>query len=706
MIALALLSLLACTSGKDGGGGGGSGGADDSGDVQQPVEVPADHVWIFVMDGVRDTESIAGSGDPDAEEPALQRLVDRAVVVPVLENKDATTTEAAHRTMVTGRRQPVSNYPWYEERAYQRALSPTIFEEAAAQIEGAGAIVTGNTVFMDSQGTSLYPDHPGHGVTLETSDQDMSEGADDYVMNQLVLNIDADTRVGLINLHAADRAGHGHRWEAYTEDIGKDLQYIEQFEADQEGRNTYLVLADHGRHLDPNWDGHGDGCAGCRASWLLAWGHGIDPDLDQVEQIYELADVAPTVAHLLGIELPGGRGRPISEVLRFPPDPRNDLVDPDLAVAGGTVHLVAQHLPGGEGDLSRGGLVYRRSTDGGATWHEEWFGLSDTGHDTPESPQVVAVGDVVLRAWRAYDRDALNWQIMGQSSQDGGQTWSAAEVLDGAVHHVATPGFALDPVSGRALALQSDQDDASTDGSSNFIRVDGALDTAPVTWSSEDTTALILTPSQRVHMPTEIEGRVLDGRFAASFVAVEGDDYELDNDNREVFLAVMDSLDAVPAITQVTDDDDVSYWPSLLLDGSGGFIAWSSLPRADGARWQVELASSGDLRDWSDPVVVQTDRDAWHPSLADTPDGPVLAWVEVDGGVHSVWAARVEGAADGTTPTLGAAVQLAEVDGMIEKLSLAANPDGSLLIAWHQGAASAHDLRLLQLSADLSVTGP
>ncbi|RME24474.1 MAG: hypothetical protein D6798_11185, partial [Deltaproteobacteria bacterium] len=672
---LSLLSLPSCTADTDGGATGPAGDPDSGGGdggAEEPVAVPTDHVWIFVMDGVRATESIAGSGDPDAEEAALQRLVDRAVVVPVLENKDATTTEAAHRTMVTGRRQPVSNFPWYEEREWQRALTPTIFEEAVAQIEGAGAIVTGNTVFMDSQGTSLYPDHAGHGVPLETADENMSEGADDFVMNQLVLHIDADTRVGLINLHSADRAGHGHRWEAYTEDIADDLRYIQQFEAEQEGRNTYLVLADHGRHLDPDWSGHGDGCAGCRASWLLAWGHGIDPDLDQVSQVYELADVAPTVAHLLGIELPGGRGRPISEILHFPPDPRSsDFVDPDIAVDGDTIHLVAEHLPGGEGELARGGLVYRRSSDGGATWDEEWFGLSGGGWDTPESPQVVAAGDVVLRAWRAYSRDALNWQILGQASLDGGQTWSSIEVLDSAVHHVATPGFALDPVSGRALALYSDQDDASTDGSSNFVRVDGALDTAPVTWSSDLTTTLILTPSQRVHMPTEIEGHIHNGRFAASFVAVEGDDYELDNENREVFVAVMDSLDGVPAITQVTDDEDVSYWPSLAMDGTGGWLAWSSLPRTEGGRWRVEVATSGNLRDWSEPLVVETDRDAWRPSLVATPDGAVLAWVEVQGTSHSVWAARVEGEADGSVPTLGRPVELGAVDGMIEGLSLA-----------------------------------
>ncbi len=718
--------LLACTSTDPGPAPGDVGVDDDSGtspttpDIGRPdvgtwpgggVQPPADHVWIFVFDGIRASESTEGDGsDPDAERAALQVLIDRSVLIPVLENRDATTTEAAHRTMVSGRRQPVSNFPWYEERRLQRGLFPTMFEEVAAQLVPGDSIVTGNTVFMDSQGSSLYPQHAGTGIPLEATDIEMAEGSDGRVMEQLAKVLTDDVRVTLVNLHHADKAAHSHKWEEYLNDIKLSLDHVLEFaDTRTDSNDTFIAISDHGRHPDPDWNDHGDGCEGCRSSWMMAWGHGIDVEKGVVTDSYEMADVAPTVAHLLGIDLPSARGRVISEVLLQPPPSRDDaLVDPSLVVTpGGVIHLLAEHLPGGSDGFEHGGLVYRRSDDGGATWTEEVFAQDDGVLSTPEEPQLLSVGDIMVRQWRMYSREELNWQIMGQTSQDAGLTWSPAQTLDNAVHHVANPGAAFDVGTTVAASMHSDQDDARTDGPSRFWLVAGRASATPVTWSKRMLDPDYRTESGSVHMPTAFDTATRNGAFVTVFAAVEGADYDEDNENREIFLARIDDLDSQAVIHQATDERDMSYWPDILLDGSGdgGWLAWSrmGIDDPDQRPWEVRVATSADLESWGEPLQITGDGVAWRPTLIATRSGPVLSWIEVEGTQHTAWLARLSGPADGTRPSLGPPLQLAQEDAMIERVALAVDEDGSLLASWHSSAhGRVPELSLVRVAADLS----
>lgn len=93
--------------------------------------------------------------------------------------------------------------------------------------------------------------------------------------------------------------------------------------------STYLVVTtDHGRDDVPDpaqwWDhgkcrhsGGGQLCSGCRRAFAVVVGPGVRPAV--VKGGYTHADLAPTLARLLGLELPSASGRPIAEALPTAP---------------------------------------------------------------------------------------------------------------------------------------------------------------------------------------------------------------------------------------------------------------------------------------------------------------------------------------------------------------------------------------------------
>jgi hypothetical protein len=74
-----------------------------------------------------------------------------------------------------------------------------------------------------------------------------------------------------------------------------------------------LITNDHGRHTT-NFQGHGDGCNGCRQIEFLAIGPGIRTGL--ISTIPRTTpDIAPTLARLLGAEAQFSSGEIMSEIL-------------------------------------------------------------------------------------------------------------------------------------------------------------------------------------------------------------------------------------------------------------------------------------------------------------------------------------------------------------------------------------------------------
>lgn len=131
--------------------------------------------------------------------------------------------------------------------------------------------------------------------------------------------------VFFLHLLGLDTNGHGFRpmSEEYLnniklvdEGVKEMVSLIEDF-YQNDGRTSYIFTADHGMN---NRGGHGDGHPDCTRTPIIAWGAGVREPVksglghdefsapwglseQQRDDIHQ-ADIAPLMAHLVGINLP------------------------------------------------------------------------------------------------------------------------------------------------------------------------------------------------------------------------------------------------------------------------------------------------------------------------------------------------------------------------------------------------------------------
>ncbi len=131
-------------------------------------------------------------------------------------------------------------------------------------------------------------------------------------------------RLVLVSLKEPDASAHTGDWSAYLASLASSDAYAaEIWEALQSdpvyaGKTAFFVTHDHGRHLDgisTGFHDHGDACAGCRSTALLALG----PDFQAGVELTsggELVDIPVTVADMLGFPLPAAPGRVLYELMK------------------------------------------------------------------------------------------------------------------------------------------------------------------------------------------------------------------------------------------------------------------------------------------------------------------------------------------------------------------------------------------------------
>ena len=126
----------------------------------------------------------------------------------------------------------------------------------------------------------------------------------------------------LVNLLGVDTWGHGNNWNKYLENIrltdryALDLWNTIQSNPILKDKTTLFITNDHGRHLDGIKEGfkeHGDGCEGCRHISLLVLGPDI-PKNQTLKNAAEMIDIPSTIAHMMHVDFPTGKGRFLSEL--------------------------------------------------------------------------------------------------------------------------------------------------------------------------------------------------------------------------------------------------------------------------------------------------------------------------------------------------------------------------------------------------------
>jgi arylsulfatase A-like enzyme len=276
-----------------------------------------ENVFIFVIDGVRYTESL---GDEDHEHiPRIWNdLRPRGTIFTNFYTNGSTATNPGHAALVTGTRMLISN------DGTEHPHTPTIFEyrrKHTASPREANWVVVGK----DKLNVVAHSDHEDYGPDYGALASWPHEYGNDFQTQDSLFAIIERHRPSLVMVTYAntDVEGHSGVWDRYVSAIKGADSLIGLFQdfidtsIHYKGKTTIIVTNDHGRHLDGHSTGfkdHGDGCEGCRHIMLYVGGPDT-PAGAMVSDLYEIEDIAPTVATLMGFDAPRCTGSLITPAL-------------------------------------------------------------------------------------------------------------------------------------------------------------------------------------------------------------------------------------------------------------------------------------------------------------------------------------------------------------------------------------------------------
>lgn len=279
-----------------------------------------ENVIIIVMDGARYSETW-GDSNKTFIPNIYNNLAPLGVVNTNFRNDGFTWTSPGHLAMLSGQYYNLDNggaelppFPTifqYFNKTYPNLKSWLITSKDKLEV------LTNTT---DTAFNNLYLANTDCGINgLGTGYREDSV----TVYNALNILTNDNPNLVLINFKDPDSWGHSNNWSKYLESIEKTDDYINQIlnfvktNSNYKNKTTIFITNDHGRHDDLNggFNGHGDGCEGCRHLMFFAYG----PDFYQntsINKHYELIDIAPTVAELLHFHLPNSNGQVMNELFK------------------------------------------------------------------------------------------------------------------------------------------------------------------------------------------------------------------------------------------------------------------------------------------------------------------------------------------------------------------------------------------------------
>ena len=280
----------------------------------------ADRVVVVVIDGLRYTESL---GDPTGTfTPRMAALCSLGTRVEPFLNDGGTWTSAAIPASWMG--------GWFGSRdttldgqGTQYALAPTFFEAYRRQLDRPATDCVYFIKWVSSLWRQSFDAAYGPAWWPYTH---MAGSSDTDVWNEFQATVPLHhPRLVYLYLAGVDGAGHSGSWAQYTSAIAVadgivgDLWTWLEADTFYAGRTDVFVTNDHGRHDDAHggFQGHGDGCPGCRTIMLLALG----PDFAAGRACAgprSLTDLAPTVGEVLGFTMPWATGSAMTDL--FAPD--------------------------------------------------------------------------------------------------------------------------------------------------------------------------------------------------------------------------------------------------------------------------------------------------------------------------------------------------------------------------------------------------
>lgn len=288
----------------------------------EPVTYKAKHHIILVLDGPRWSETWGDSTHHLIQNQA-NILKKEGTFFTNFKNNGVTLTNAGHTALCTGVYQRISNI------GKQLPKNPTIFQYYLKQkkqdkrktwiLTSKGKLEmlanTKNKKWWNTYMPSTYCGVNGSG-TGYPNDRDMFPNFKRIILEH-------KPAITIVNLLDIDAWAHQGNWERYIAAIKEldgfalDLWNTIQNDPVMKDQTAIYITNDHGRHLDGKKNGfesHGCKCEGCRHISLLA----IGPDFEKNKEVhaeYGLIDIPATIAHMMSIDMPTSKGKPIAELI-------------------------------------------------------------------------------------------------------------------------------------------------------------------------------------------------------------------------------------------------------------------------------------------------------------------------------------------------------------------------------------------------------
>ncbi|MBN1633565.1 MAG: T9SS type A sorting domain-containing protein [Ignavibacteria bacterium] len=411
-----------------------------------------ENVFIINIDGIRNTEGFE-SGNKylryiwDSLKPA-------GTIYTNFYNSGITITNSAHSTIISGVRQLMPNNAGFFTLI--RPVDPGLGEYYRKYLN----IPRSKVFYISGKNTVwVYPVsmYPGFGAqyspTIVLTHQ--YDAITYNFANSIIDNYHPNlTYIVFAEVDAAGHVGDSSYYFGAIRQIDS-LTYKLWKKINQDpyyaGKTTFIVLSDHGRHDDSHggWQDHGDHCHGCRHVPFLAIGPNIKTN-EVIPGFRDQIDVAPTVAYMLGFQVPFAQGSVMTEMFtkydkKTPVNKCKTETDnllpetnvsnslgfsrsPSITSSGNNINLVYSDNSSGKFEI-----FYTKSIDYGISWNSPVVLFSSIKGQELE-PVIASNGNNLFTAvsgYKYYVQDSTYiWILHSRRSTNNGCLWSNDNFID------------------------------------------------------------------------------------------------------------------------------------------------------------------------------------------------------------------------------------------------------------------------------------
>jgi hypothetical protein len=281
-----------------------------------PISESVDrNVIVLIIDGARFSEMFGDSSYKNI--PNLRSLMRQGTVCTNMFIDGVTNTVNGHAAICTGHYEPLNN------GGQESPSHPSFFQywRKSTGKDSASAWIITSKDKLQVLANCTDPDWNGKFMpATDCGINGLGSGyrEDSITFNNALSQLQTGVpKIMLINLKEPDVAGHMGDWPMYLDGIRKGDKYafklwsFIQSHPSYKDKTVLFITNDHGRHSDGWSNGfvsHGDNCDGCRHINFMALGAGIRKGhIDTTS--YSQNDIASTLAHILGIQLPYSSGK-------------------------------------------------------------------------------------------------------------------------------------------------------------------------------------------------------------------------------------------------------------------------------------------------------------------------------------------------------------------------------------------------------------